>query len=49
MIYLEYKLKEKFGWTQEELENEPADVIDHSIHIMGLEAKRDERQKAAAK
>jgi hypothetical protein len=49
---LDYRYRELFHMNQEELENEPADIYNMNISILGLEAKlldernrREEREK----
>lgn len=53
LVYLEYKLCEKFGWTLEQLYSQPWEKIDAFLKIMQLEAefeKRDlEKLKAQTK
>ena len=43
-IYVEYKLKEKFGWTQAELEAEPLENIHYYLKIMGWESQKNANQ-----
>lgn len=44
---IEYKLKEKFGWTQEQLENESAEDINYYLYILSQENLRE--QEASGK
>lgn len=39
-IYLEYVIKKEFGWTQEQLEAEPAYIMEYYPYIMNLQAQK---------
>jgi len=45
LLYLEYKLCEKFGCLPSELENQPWEKIQAFLNIMDFERQFEEREK----